>query len=166
MLQHCRPLLEKHHRESYLWALRCCAGNPEDAKEVLQETYLKVLEGKARFDEKSAFKTWLFGVIRFTTADFRRKKIVEDIKFLELRDLFSRLTSKQHYEIGLNEEEAKRELLQSLSQLSARQEQILRLVFYHEFTIEEAAKIMGVSVGAARKHYERGKANLKIKIKL
>lgn len=166
MLQDCRPLLEKHHRESYLWALRCCAGNTEDAKEALQETYLKVLEGRARFDEKSAFKTWLFAVIRLTASDIRRKRIIEDIKFLELRDLFNRITSKQHYDAGANEEGAREQLLQSLSKLSARQEQILRLVFFHEFTIEEAAGIMGVSVGSARTHYERGKANLKIKIKL
>lgn len=165
MLQDCRPLLEKHHRESYLWALRCCAGNAEDAKEALQETYLKVLEGKAGFGGKSGFRTWLFGVIRLTAADIRRKKIRENIKFWELRDLFNRITTKQHYDAGTNEKGAREQLLQSLSKLSPRQEQILRLVFFHEFTIEEAAAIMGISVGSARTHYKRGKANLKIKIK-
>ena len=50
----------------YGWALRCCYENETAAAEVLKNTYLKVLEGKARYRERSALKTWLFSVIRNT----------------------------------------------------------------------------------------------------
>jgi len=166
MLTDTRPLLEQHHKESYIWALRCCLGNKEDAKEALQESYLKVLEGRARFNGKSGFKTWLFAVIRITVADTRRKRIIEDIRHFEFRELLNRLTSRQRYDTGTEQNNVEVQLLKSLSELSPKQEQILRLVFYHEFTIEEAATIMGISVGSARTHYERGKKNLRIKIKL
>ena len=33
-------------------------------------------------------------------------------------------------------------------------------MFYEEMSIAEAAMVLGVSVGTARQHYERGKANL------
>jgi RNA polymerase sigma-70 factor, ECF subfamily len=166
MLTDTRPLLEKHHKESYIWALRCCLGNKEDAKEALQESYLKVLEGRATFNGKSEFRTWLFAVIRITVADIRRKRIFKDIRHFEFRELLNRLKSKQYYDAGTEQNHVEEQLFKSLSDLSPRQEQILRLVFYHEFTIEEAAIIMGVSVGSARTHYERGKNNLRIKIKL
>ena len=43
------------------------------AKDVLQTVYLKIYEGKARFNEKSKLKTWLFAIIKFTSIDFLRK---------------------------------------------------------------------------------------------
>ena len=54
-----RAQLEQLHKDSYGWALSCCARDSAQAEEVLQSVYLKILEGKARFDGKSSFKTWL-----------------------------------------------------------------------------------------------------------
>lgn len=58
------------------------------------------------------------------------------------------------------------QLVKALSQLSKRQQEVLHLVFYQDMTIEEAAKIMDVSVGSARKHYSRGKEAVKKRIQV
>ena len=49
--------LDPRQNSAYTWALHCCHGNQEEAKDVLQTVYLTILEGKAEFSNLSSFKT-------------------------------------------------------------------------------------------------------------
>jgi DNA-directed RNA polymerase specialized sigma24 family protein len=60
------------HEASFGWALHCGRFDRSEAEDVLQQTYVKVLDGSARFGGRSAFRTWLFGVIRRTASERRR----------------------------------------------------------------------------------------------
>src|SRR5712691_6081296 len=77
-----RAQLEQHHASSFGWALGCCRRDPAEAEDVLQIVYLKVLEGKARFNGTASFKTWLFAVIRKTASDQRRKNLLRALTML------------------------------------------------------------------------------------
>ena len=68
-------LLKTHHTDAFRWASQCCNYQHEDAEEVLQMSYLKIASGKARFNERSTFKTWLFAVIRNTARDYLDKQV-------------------------------------------------------------------------------------------
>lgn len=52
-----RRELAARHGDAHAWALSCCRRNRTDAEDVLQETYLTVLDGRARFDGRSSFTT-------------------------------------------------------------------------------------------------------------
>jgi len=60
--------LESLHPDSFGWALACCDRRREDAEDLLHDVYMMVLEDDARFEGRSTFKTWLFGVIRRVSA--------------------------------------------------------------------------------------------------
>lgn len=38
--------LEELHPASFGWAVQCCGGDRQEAEDVLQTTYLKVLDGR------------------------------------------------------------------------------------------------------------------------
>jgi DNA-directed RNA polymerase specialized sigma24 family protein len=56
-----RRQLERAHADCFGWALACCRRDRDEAEEVLQTVYLRVLDGHARYDGRSSFRTWLFG---------------------------------------------------------------------------------------------------------
>ena len=154
-----RTELEKHHRESYGWSLACCHRNPSDAENVLQTAYLKVLDGKARFDGKSTFKTWFFAVIRRTAIDHRRREVLGRLRLVKHEQ--SQVRSTGSFEEAVFRSEVQSLFREALDQLPRRQQEVLQLVFYHDVSVAEAARIMGVGLGSARTHYERGKKQLR-----
>lgn len=148
-----REKLEKLHADSFGWALRCCFDDDTAAEDVLQTVYLKTLEGRAKFNGKAGFKTWLFAVIRNTAIDFIKK----EKRFRSIEFVTSEMEEINEVETGINEVSFQN----ALNQLSPQQNQILHLVFYQNLTIEEASEIMKIQIGTARTHYERGKRQLK-----
>ena len=126
------------------------------AEEVTQDTWLAVVRGLERFEGRSSFKTWLFGVIRLTALDQRRRDWRRWLRFLPL-DEAAEKAAPHAAAPGPRLDAVRR----ALAELTTRQAEVLRLVFYHELTLDEAAAAMGVSPGTARTHYERGKQRLR-----
>lgn len=153
--------LEQLHPESFAWALACCDRNREDAEEILQTVYVKVLEGKARFDGRSALKTWLFAVIRNTAMTHRRTRWrrLGFLRNLVRRDVADDIAD-DDAERDLVRAERTAQLRAALQKLARRQREMMELVFYHDMTIEAAGATLGISLGTARVHYERAKKNL------
>lgn len=149
--------LQALHEASFGWARSCCDGDPDDAADVLQSAYVKVLSGDARFGGRSTFKTWLFGVIRLTALEARRRGARE----FSLAARHEPATDPRPPDASLLEEEERHSLRRALALLPQRQQEVLHLVFYHELSIAEAAQVMEVSVGSARTHYERGKKRMR-----
>jgi RNA polymerase sigma-70 factor (ECF subfamily) len=144
------------HPKSFGWAVACCRYDRAEAEEVLQASYLKVLSGSARFDGWSALKTWLFGVIRRTAAESRRRSFLRSVFVERMARLHASAEATPPPDTA--RDLAVRSLLRRLAR---RQREVLELVFYQDLSIEEAAAVMGVSVGSARVHYQRGKNNLR-----
>lgn len=148
------------HAENFAWALGCCGRDRREAEAVLQTVYLKVLDGRARFDGRSSLKTWLFAVIRRTAAQHRRRSALWRLRLLPWSSGHDRAGGEEPDD-PVEAAERREELERALGRVARRQREVLLLVFYHEHTIEEAAAVLGIGVGSARTHYERGKARLR-----
>lgn len=149
------------HPSSFGWAMSCCRFDREEASDVLQASYLKILEGRARFNGHSSVRTWVFGVVRTTAIERRRKRFLRDVALARWALWRVAPDPTATPESASAEERMERRLRAMLRLLSGRQREMLHLVFYEEATIEEAARILGISIGTARIHYERGKNALR-----
>lgn len=150
--------LERLHGESYGWALSCTGGDGPRAADVLQAAYVRVISGRAVFEGRSSFRTWLFGVIRRVAQEEDRRARREERRMVTLDEALGIAAAEPAEAPDRVSAEA---LRRCLARLPDRQREILHLVFYQDMSIADAAEVMEISVGSARTHYERGKARLR-----
>lgn len=149
--------LERLHEQCFSWALTCAGGRRAEAEDILQMSYLAILEGEARFGGRSSLRTWLFAVIR-NHAGSRWRRARRSLQALARLAAFAP-HAEPFTEPHMPAEQAR--VLEALRALPRRQFEVLDLVFYRDLSIAEAAEVIGVSLGTARMHYERGKAALR-----
>lgn len=156
--------LERLHAESWGWALACVGRDRDMAQEVLQTAYVKMISGLATRDGRSSVRTWAFGVIRLTALEELRRHRRSAARLDEGDVTIDAADPAPGPDVLTERAERAAALTVALKNLSARQREVLQLVFYHGMTIEEAARVMHVSLGSARTHYKRGKAALAVEI--
>ena len=149
--------LENLHDEAFSWAMSVTRFDRDEAMDVLHDTYIKILDGRATFSGRSAFKTWVFGVIRNTARERWRRRAVRSALLLKFPPRPAPVELPDHV---ADQTGQKARIVAAINQLSDRQREVVDLVFYHDLTVEEAAEVMGVGVGSARTHYARAKDRL------
>ncbi|MCZ6508427.1 MAG: RNA polymerase sigma factor [Acidobacteria bacterium] len=151
------------HEETFSWALVCCRGVRSEAEDVVQETYLKLLDGRLTFDGRSSFRTWIFAVVRRAARDRRRRTALRRVLLEQwVRPRESRPPAQEARTI---KRQRARTIRRLLGRLSTRQRQVLELVLYHELPLREAATVLDISPGSASRHYDRGKRTLLARLK-
>jgi RNA polymerase sigma-70 factor (ECF subfamily) len=66
-------LIEQYQHRLFRYLIYLC-GNPDLARDLFQETWIRVLERGSQYDGRREFSTWLFAVARNLTIDHLRKK--------------------------------------------------------------------------------------------
>lgn len=155
-----RQALEAIHRELFGWALTRCGFDRTAAEDLMQEAYVAVLSGAARFDNKSSLKTFLFSVVQ----NLARSRFRQIAVRMRLLTSYAAGAEDQGMDGARMEGGQDRQVWKAVESLPARQRDVTELVFCRDMTIEEAAAVMGVSVGTGRVHYDRAKKALAEKL--
>ncbi|HUT74468.1 MAG TPA: RNA polymerase sigma factor [Armatimonadota bacterium] len=71
-------LYRRHGDYVYTLCLNLC-GNPDDAQDLLQETFVRAWRGLPKFVGRSSFSTWLYRITVNVTREARRRRRPEPV---------------------------------------------------------------------------------------
>ena len=77
-----RSALEAMHGQVFGWALSRCDFEQTVAEDLVQQAYVELLTGKARFDGKSSLKTFVFAVVQNLSRN-RYRRMATRMRLLE-----------------------------------------------------------------------------------
>lgn len=160
-----RSALEALHGQVFGWALSRCYYDQAAAEDLMQQAYVELLSGNARFDNKSSLKTFVFSVVQ-NLARSRYRRLASRLRLVNTYAASSIEASIDMTEPGSDSDQGQRDTFvwQQVQRLPPRQRDIVELVFCREMTVEEASAVMGVTKGTGRVHYDRAKKALRAKI--
>ncbi|WP_299088274.1 RNA polymerase sigma factor SigX [uncultured Metabacillus sp.] len=137
-------LYEKYHHDLFQF-LFYMVKNREQAEDLVQEVYIRVLKAYDNFEGRSTEKTWLFSIARHVAIDwFRKQKTIR-------RRILEKFDWQKHQiedlkplpdEIALKNEKIQW-MYRSLDACSFDQRAVLILRYLQELSITETAEALG-----------------------
>lgn len=133
-------LYARHHVRVYRFVLRLVR-NEATAEDLISEVFLDVWRQAGKFEGRSAVSTWMLSIARFKALSALRRKSEEEL------DDDTAGAIEDHSddpEVTLAKKDKGSALRQCLAGLSAEHREVIDLVYYHEKSVEEVAKIVGI----------------------
>jgi RNA polymerase sigma factor (sigma-70 family) len=153
-----RSALGAIHEQVFGWALSRCNYEHAVAEDLVQQAYVELLTGRAKFEGRSTLKTFVFSVVQnLSRSRFRR--VASRIRLV--REVRRNQTDEP---VGAPMVDENAALWAAVQGLPRRQRDIIELVFCRDMTIEDASRVMGVTTGTGRVHYDRAKKALRINL--
>jgi RNA polymerase sigma-70 factor (ECF subfamily) len=157
-------LLNRYQNRLYRYLVRL-TGNTAQAEDLFQQTWLKVMTGIHRYDERRPFEPWLFSIARHLAIDHLRKVAPESLDELSEATGEPRIASLKadipgHLERLLDRE--RRGLLErKLEELPAIYREAITLRFEEEMTFEEMAQVLKTPVSTVKSRVQRALSTLR-----
>ncbi|KPB06374.1 RNA polymerase sigma factor [Bacillus sp. CHD6a] len=154
-------IYNKHHLDVYRFLI-CFSGNLNDAEDLTQEVFIRVLKNLPNFNCTNNLKTWIFSIAKHVAIDHYRKRKFATI-FRE--GFFKQLESNnkkpdEEYEIN----EMKEIVHDAISKLKPSYRAVVILRGINEFSIKETSEILKCSESKVKVDYHRALKTLKNKL--
>ncbi len=152
MRQSVQELFEKYQDNLYIIAFNVCK-SAEDAKDVVQDTFIQYYLAKKEFDNEQHIRAWLIRVAinkakNVNNTFWRRNK-------MSLEDYMETL----EFETPESEE-----LFETVMRLPEKYRIVIHLFYYEDYSVHEIASILKLSESNVKVRLSRGRSLLKEKL--
>jgi RNA polymerase sigma-70 factor (ECF subfamily) len=133
-------LFARHHVRIYRFVLRLLRDEMA-AEDVIGDVFLDVWRQASRFEGRSAVSTWLIAIARFKALSLLRKRRDDGLDAETAESIEDVADDPERAVAKLDKGE---KLRRCLAGLSYEHREIIDLVYYHEKSVEEVARIVGI----------------------
>jgi RNA polymerase sigma-70 factor (ECF subfamily) len=178
ILKHSRtdPLHEEFEREAvphmdilYNYAVRM-TGNPDDARDLVQETFLKAYRFWDKFEQGTNIRAWLFRIMKNTYINIYRKAVKEPdtVDFDEVENFYNIIrddtTDPNDLQEKLIGQLLDDDVAKALESLPEEFRTVVILSDIEGLSYEEIAEFVECPVGTVRSRLHRGRKLLYAKL--
>jgi RNA polymerase sigma-70 factor (ECF subfamily) len=165
-------LIVKYQNRIYNVVLRICA-DPDDAAELTQETFVKILENLGKFEGRSGFYTWAFRIAVNLTLNYCQRNAKLVVHSLDTEEETYSSPARQALKELLSDDSApdpeavaqNRELheiaIAALHKLDEAHKAVLVLRDIEGMSYARIAEVLGIEIGTVRSRLSRARTKLK-----
>lgn len=160
-------LMEKYQKSIYHLILKLVK-SPEDAEDLMIETFAKAFDKLDQYSPEYAFSTWLYKISSNTCIDFLRKKSIEKVSLdkegntISDNVQFSTSITPESDLIKSQRTDKLQAYVNSMDTIFAR---VINLRYFKEYSYEEISAALNIPVSTIKVQLYRAKKNLLEKIK-
>lgn len=156
----------------YNYILRM-VGNPTDAEDLVQETFLRAYQGLPNFDGRASLGTWLYRIATNLCIDHQRRRArrVPTVSYSALEDSEGEPTEwdfPDHQTLNPLDAALSRELEavveEAIQQLSPKLRTVLLLYDVEELSYKEIARVLRIPMGTVKSRLSHARAQIQKRV--
>lgn len=137
--------------------------NEDQAKDILQDGFIKVFKNMEKFNFEGSFEGWVRRIVVNTAIDFTRKSkndfslMNEDQSLEEFENSLLDDSDEEQYENPFKVAD----VIKGMEQLSNAYRTVFNLYVFENYSHQEIADALDISVGTSKSNLAKARANLK-----
>lgn len=134
----------RDYKDGLILYLNSFVNHLHTAEDLAEDTFVRLAVKKPKDRRSAGFRTWLYTIGRNIAVDYLRKQ--QRRPTVPLEELPEQASDREALEQSYIREERRILVHQTMARLKPEYRQVLWLIYFEQFSMKEAARVMGKSV--------------------
>ncbi len=153
-------LVERYEKKLLRYAKKFLVAH-EDARDLVQEVFVKAYVNIRSFDAERRFSPWIYRIAHNEFVNVGKKRWKEKLFSFDLDILFPHPASREGADADMNTREIRRMLDACLDEIDAKYREPLVLYYFEDMDYREIADILRIPSSTVGVRLQRGRAMVK-----